>query len=298
MKWIKYEYICGTNADGSNILAKKRIGYSDANIAIARTESYNGEYTIEDDGKEYPNEAVIPADTDMQGNRIKNLGAPTQSTDAARVLDIGLVIDDEVTLGLHTDGLIYLFRNGQPVGLGVVSGGGSDAPIIGYIDAETNNIVLSGELADGKYTFKYVDEDGVMTTIGTLEHNYEPSGPVEIPLTWMHGDVLNKTNGKVSDTGSSQYSASDFIGIDPAKTYTLTRDTHMRNTCNVCWYDANENFISYQDLGLTAGNASGNTGDLSRVLTPPSTAAKLRFRLWYEVIDGATAASYYKLIKG
>lgn len=86
MKWIKYEYICGVNPeDGSDVLAKKRIGYSEANLIIAQDEAYNGEYTIEDDGREYPSSATIPADANMQGNKITNLGDPVENTDAANL---------------------------------------------------------------------------------------------------------------------------------------------------------------------------------------------------------------------
>lgn len=53
MKWIKYEYVCGTDNAGAEILEKKRIGYSDANLAIAQAEAYNGVYTIEEDAIKY-----------------------------------------------------------------------------------------------------------------------------------------------------------------------------------------------------------------------------------------------------
>ena len=67
MKWIKYEYVCGTDTDGAEILAKKRVGYSESNLAIAEAEAYNGEYTIEDDGTEVSNETKVPGDMNMQG---------------------------------------------------------------------------------------------------------------------------------------------------------------------------------------------------------------------------------------
>lgn len=48
MKWIKYQIVCNQS---TGALLDKRIGYSDENIAIAEAEAYNGEYTIEEDGK-------------------------------------------------------------------------------------------------------------------------------------------------------------------------------------------------------------------------------------------------------
>lgn len=41
-------------------------------------------------------------------------------------------------------------------------------PVFGYVD-DNNNVVVSGNLADGTYTFKYENEDGTYTDIGTLE---------------------------------------------------------------------------------------------------------------------------------
>lgn len=46
MKWIKYKIVCNV---ADNILLEKRIGYSAANLAIAQAESYNGQYTVEED---------------------------------------------------------------------------------------------------------------------------------------------------------------------------------------------------------------------------------------------------------
>lgn len=93
MKWIKYEYICGINPeDGSDVFAKKRIGYSEANLAIAQGEAYRGEYTIEEDGKEYPSSATIPADADMQGNKITNLGNAASDTDAVNLGQVKQIV--------------------------------------------------------------------------------------------------------------------------------------------------------------------------------------------------------------
>lgn len=46
--------------------------------------------------------------------------------------------------------------------------GGASGDVIGVLD-ESNNILLSGNLADGTYTLKYENADGTYTDIGTLE---------------------------------------------------------------------------------------------------------------------------------
>lgn len=73
-----------------------------------------------------------------------------------------------MTLDKHTDGLIYLFVDGEPVGNGVeITGEVVEGDVIGTLD-ENNNILLSGALADGTYTLKYENEDGTYTEVGNL----------------------------------------------------------------------------------------------------------------------------------
>ena len=168
-------------------------------------------------------------------------------------------------------------------------------PVFGRVDAE-NNIILTGELADGVYTLKYEDADGNVTEIGTFNHIYvpeEPSGPVEIPLTWKTGVILNKDNGRELTDPNPNYSASDYVDIDPTKTYTLTRDSALKNACNLIWYDTSGNFVSYLNLNF----ADSASGELSRQLTPPANAARFRLRLFYDTISAAIAEAYYKLIQ-
>lgn len=75
---------------------------------------------------------------------------------------------DGITLDKHTDGLIYVFVDGSPVGNGMeVTGEVVAGDVVGYLD-EDNNILLSGALADGIYTLKYENEDGTYTDIGDL----------------------------------------------------------------------------------------------------------------------------------
>lgn len=46
--------------------------------------------------------------------------------------------------------------------------GGASGDVVGVLD-ESNNILLSGNLADGTYTLKYENADGTYTEVGTLE---------------------------------------------------------------------------------------------------------------------------------
>lgn len=73
-----------------------------------------------------------------------------------------------LTLGVHTDGYVYLFVNGSPQGNGLdIKTDIIEGDVFGYVD-ENNVVVLNGALADGTYTIKYEMEDGSIINIGNL----------------------------------------------------------------------------------------------------------------------------------
>ena len=76
-------------------------------------------------------------------------------------------LNAKMTLGLHTDGLIYLFVDGEPVGNGIALPSGASGDVVGSVESE-NNIVLMGNLGDGTYSVKYEMEDGSTVNIGNL----------------------------------------------------------------------------------------------------------------------------------
>lgn len=70
-------------------------------------------------------------------------------------------------------------------------------PVFGRVDDE-NNIILTGELADGTYTIKYEDADGNVTEIGTLNNVPVPTYTNVLPFaTDKNGAVYNGTGYKV-----------------------------------------------------------------------------------------------------
>ena len=72
-----------------------------------------------------------------------------------------------LTLGVHNDGLVYLFVNGSPQGNGLeIKADVIEGDVFGYVD-ENNNIVLNGNLADGTYSIKY-EMNGETIDIGNL----------------------------------------------------------------------------------------------------------------------------------
>lgn len=73
-----------------------------------------------------------------------------------------------MTLGVHTDGFVYLFVNGSPQGNGLeIKADVIEGDVFGYVD-ENNNIVLNGSLENGTYSVKYEMENGSTVNIGNL----------------------------------------------------------------------------------------------------------------------------------
>lgn len=74
---------------------------------------------------------------------------------------------NKLSLGIASDGLIYIFVDGTPVGTGIPQSTGESGDVFGYVD-ENNTIVLNGSLADGTYTLKYEMDNGEIVNIGNM----------------------------------------------------------------------------------------------------------------------------------
>ena len=72
---------------------------------------------------------------------------------------------DNLSLGIASDGLIYIFVDGTPIGTGIPQGQSGD--VFGYVD-ENNTVTLTGNLPDGTYSVKYEMENGTKVNIGNL----------------------------------------------------------------------------------------------------------------------------------
>lgn len=86
-------------------------------------------------------------------------------TEAEFAANLAREVPETLSLGIASDGLIYLFVNGQPIGTGIPQGQSGD--VFGYVD-ENNTIVLNGNLADGTYTLKYEMSNGDIVNIGNM----------------------------------------------------------------------------------------------------------------------------------
>ena len=118
-----------------------------------------------------------------------------------------------ITLGIHTDNLVYLFIDGIPVGTGIAQATTQEAQVIGFVDTN-NDIVLTGNLATGLYTLKYENIDGTYIDIGSIEIKDE------IKIINLVSSSLNiNGTGVYNNTGykNSTYISMDSITNPPSK---------------------------------------------------------------------------------
>jgi hypothetical protein len=166
----------------------------DGKIAKAESDITNAINTAKDE----MNTQVINAKSEMttQVNNAKaNMTAQvnTAKSEMEAMIDGGLTELEEKTfnlsLGIHTDGLIYMFYDGIPQGTGIAMASGEAGDIVGNLDSD-NNIILMGSLPNGTYTLKYENIDGTYINVGELEvGRLEPPGPAYTNLA-----VYNATN--------------------------------------------------------------------------------------------------------
>lgn len=176
-----------------------------------------------------------------------------------------------ITLDKHTDGLIYIFVDGIKVGNGVeVTGEVVEGDVIGTLD-ENNNILLSGELADGTYTLKYQNEDGTYTDIGSLVVGaIEPDTPVEPVKNYFDVSTAILNNRLGSSGSPSNYNGmfvTDYIPWEDAmsgKVFKIEGISPCVSTAynyygRVCYYDVNKNFVTGQNANDESFYSNGMT---------------------------------------
>lgn len=97
MKWICYQIVQSIIGE-EKILANKKVGHNEANLAIAQAEAYNGEYTIEEDEQVFDKE---PLDIEFGGTgadnatkACENLGAVAKPKRITGTLDVTVTFED------------------------------------------------------------------------------------------------------------------------------------------------------------------------------------------------------------
>lgn len=89
-------------------------------------------------------------------------------------------------------------------------------PVFGRVD-ENNNIILTGELAEGNYTVKYEDSDGAVIDVGTIEKTPEVVNQIPLSINadgsqyvgengedgYKVGYRINSSGGETAESGCS-----------------------------------------------------------------------------------------------
>ena len=119
-------------------------------------------------------------------------------------------------------------------------------PVFGTVDAD-NNIILTGELADGTYTVKYEDADGNVIDVGTIS-NIETSGT--IPIEWGLGQINRDTGAITTTTGNEgcQHVHTQLIPFESGKKYSAVGINE--GACGgyrVIYYTADGGYLGYGD---------------------------------------------------
>lgn len=164
-------------------------------ISIDRDETFSGDYN------DLTNAPTIPSKTSEL----------TNDSDFVSTVDFS----SNLTLGYNTDGKLYIFFNGVPIGTGVeiatISG-----DVTGVID-ENNDIILTGDLADGSYRIMYQYEDGsfsapITVTVGKLEtYANILETAMEEGLTEVYNGIGYKANLRWSGSSSAFVSATKCV---------------------------------------------------------------------------------------
>lgn len=176
-------------------------------------------------------------------------------------------------------------------------------PVFGRVDAD-NNIILSGDLADGTYTVKYEDAEGNVTTIGTI-NSATPEEVTEIIKNWIAGVKLSKTDNTYEtvstdeNSATNTYYASEHIAVDAGAEYKIVFVNTEWQTASVCVYDASGSLIQYQPDVLKIEKLVDRA---EYAISLPDNAATFRLRVFTTIgkdwpanrkIDGAHIEKTY-----
>ena len=133
--------------------------------------------------------------------------------------------------------------------------------VFGCVD-ENNDVILSGNLADGTYTLKYEMADGTYSEIGNLVVGEIVAEPVNLFVIGGDGYIIN---GRCSSTGadrsdSNGYIVSNYIEVENGDTVYIKNAT-VSNSAS-----------AYSGMKLTGNNTIGLVPSTSESITNDSEA--------------------------
>jgi hypothetical protein len=144
-------------------------------------------------------------------------------------------------------------------------------PVFGTVDAE-NNIILSGKLVNGTYTFKYETDDGELVTIGTITQTTGGATSIEIITpVWVKGKKINKDTGEITD--DAFYAYSENIPFEDGTEIHISCSDSSDFHCHWYYYDENDNYI-----GNTQWMETNTGAKPEEVLTKKEGAVAVKLR--------------------
>lgn len=125
--------------------------------------------------------------------------------------------------------------------------GGASGDVVGVLD-EANNILLSGNLADGTYTLKYEMEDGSYTTVGTLEVGAIPEPEPQPTNFFVVGGEGYLNPGRASSNGADR---------TDVPTSLLSNYIEVQNGDEIYLYNAHSSNGDTSMMGLYKADKTG-----------------------------------------
>lgn len=172
--------------------------------------------------------------------------------------------------------------------------------VVGFVD-ENNNIVLTGNIADGEYTLKYENADGTYTDIGTLEVGaVEPEQPKVVnlfnPDTAIYNARLGASGDLKAEGSCNGAVVTDFIDITDLNGKIKISGNFVQSTS----YSGLKfgKLVVYDASGVMAGTSSaityditpdGREYDLTNCKTTYPTATQIRLCLSIKASETITA---------
>ena len=124
---------------------------------------------------------------------------------------------------------------------------GSSGDVVGVLD-EANNILLSGNLADGTYTLKYENTDGTYTEVGTLEVGAIPEPEPQPTNFFVVGGEGYLNPGRASSNGADRTDVSTSL---------LSNYIEVQNGDEIYLYNAHSSNGDTSMMGLYKADKTG-----------------------------------------
>lgn len=201
MLWIKYQVVQSTVGE-EDVLVNKKIGYSEANIAIAEAEAYNGKYEVVEDGKSYNDE---PLAIEFGGTGAKTAAEALRKIGAAPAGLVSTTIYPK-TYAAFMEELKSIYAN--------MPNTKNTPKKFVYAGIETGGDTANGELGGGVW---FVEINRSSATYGTIKASNEYYGDRRLDIygTW----------GKWVDVSPNAFAPAGIV----SKTIKIVSETELDN---------------------------------------------------------------------